>query len=141
VVLATVSLPGRTLGVFEVPVAAGREIVLQLPADGGTLSLKLPEGTGRENQDWQLFVLRDGIPFAAHEVLHWASLYPEIEGSADRRIIPKLVAGQYEVCAIEVDQYIPWALGQRDATRCAGGSLSPLGELELTLPKLDAGGS
>jgi len=132
---ATVYLPGRTLGVFQVPVVEGQEVVLRLPADGGTLNLQLPEGTDLQEQGWLLFFLRNGIPFAVHEVMHWAGLHPEVKQPEERRIIPGLVEGHYEACLIPVDEYIPWVLGNRDPKRCASGLLPALGELDLALPK------
>lgn len=134
VVYATVASPGRTLGVWPVPVVEGREIDLHLPEVGGTLSVPWPEKARWPRSALVLVFYRDGVPFATGEVEGWASLHPQEDSQPGRLVVPNLVGGEYEYCAVPADRFAAWLLGQRDTSRCARGHLYPLGELTLTLP-------
>jgi hypothetical protein len=131
----TVSSPGRTLGVFRLPVNPDEPMTVTLPQEGGHLDVALGDqglaGLARTGQS--LVIFRGGVPVAEGEAMWWASIHRDerLDPKMSRVSFPRLVPGDYEVCIVPPSSYAQWLLGYRERDACDSGSLSYLGELEL----------
>lgn len=133
---ATVEIPGGLLGVFRVPVREGEDVRIAVPGDGGTLAIELPKEGIEWDGDTTPIFFRDGMPFSARMIEHWAGRHQRQHGRPNFLVAPNLAPGHYEACHVAIEDYGATILGQLARRNCVAGHLSPLGELTLKLPSV-----
>ncbi len=132
---ATVAALGATLSVERRALQPGKELVLEIPAEGGTLTLELPENqAGRDDDRW-VVAFRNGVPLPTWEIEVWAQRHRKPDQGRQTMVLPNLAAGHYEVCYPAAEEYAVYMLGQKLRADCASGTLTALSELTLKLPR------
>lgn len=131
----TAGAPGRTLGVFRSSLGRPPDLLIELPAEGGALEVRLDEGDVQKFRDRTLVVFRDGVPFAPGDIQGWATIHkdPVGEATTNELRVEALVPGSYEACLVPVAEYPRWLLGYRERGSCRSGHIGYLGELEVNL--------
>lgn len=124
--------PGHALKAFEIDTSYGRRFALQVPSQGGTLELAVPQ----ELQDaatgaTKLTLQQDGILLSKSQLYHWA-LSHQGRVANEGLVVPDLAPGYYRVCLVSPNLQGP--------PRCTSGQLTVHGTLSLSLEPHEAGG-
>lgn len=135
VAIAVVSAPGHALQAFSIS-ASEEQVVLEVPAVGGTLEVLLSGGEGA-GSPWEgavVVVWQDGLPLSLSALFEWAAGYGErFSEEVPRLRIPQLAPGEYTVCVgppayVAGSEIESWKAGQ---AQCHSGYLPPEATLSL----------
>jgi hypothetical protein len=120
-----VDAPGFALRVFHRRLESG-SVAIPVHQYGGTLRLRLPPWSGRENvpHPW---LIHDGAVVTAYTVDRQRTFLRGAAAVAETLVEP----GAYALCVGTVHEIPAFRAGILPAERCTSGVLAPFGELEL----------
>jgi hypothetical protein len=120
-----VDAPGFALRVFHRRLESGR-VTIPVQQYGGTLRLRLPPWSGRENvpHPW---LIHDGAVVTAYIIDRQQTFLSGAATVAETFVEP----GAYAVCVGTMHEVPAFRAGILPAERCTSGVLAPFGELEL----------
>ena len=135
VVIAWIAVPGRTLLARRLDVSGDGPLEIELPRDGGELTVRFQGHAPMDASDWTVLLFRESAYLDPGLLRHWARLHPrEGEPVDGAQRTPALAPGNYQACRVPRAELVRWYAGYRDLSRCASGHLPVFGQLDLELP-------